>query len=1023
MHKFTLITLLWIAGASLPPGLLAQSIPVTGQITSEDNNTSLPGVNVLVKNSTVGTVADIDGAYRIEVPTRDATLIFSFVGYLSKEVKLNGQTELNVKLSPDTKMLEDVVVTSFGIEKETKKLGFSVQEVGGEELAQTSRPNVISSLQGRVAGVNVSSSTGLPGSSANIVIRGGTSLDGNNQPLFVVDGVPIDNTTLNGSYLLADTPNRNFDYTSRGMDINPDDIESVTVLKGPSAAALYGIDAANGAIVITTKKGKAGKAMITYNNDFRLEEITRFPDLYNKYSQGLGGVNSDVSLSHWGQPLPADTPMYNNVDNLFGRGFTQSHDISVSGGNDNMTYRASGSLLRQNGSVPNTGYNRNSIRLNLSAKPLNKLSVTGSFNYIRSTADRTSKGNGSLYQNALLWPAVNDVRKWQYAEDNAPAFLADPDNNLDNPYFTLNKNQISDETDRFLMNGSATYQFTDWLSVTGRIGADLYNTYGLTAYDPESYQAYPNRARARNVGGLMAEYDAKSSLINSFIFLNADKSFGDFNVSLTLGNNTENRNYRVDSRYGEGIQVPGLYTIINTNRATREVGVGGYRRSLASVFGELSVGYKNLAFLTVTGRNDWSSTLPKQNNSFFYPSISGSFVFSEAFNLDVNSIISFGKIRASVAQVGKDAPPHKTRPALDEFTGTGGGFQVNVYGANENIVPETTTSYEAGFDLRFLANRLSLDFTYYNVRSKNQIVSPRLSYVSGYILQLINAGEIENRGVELMLNGALVKKQNFQWDLIANFSLNRNKVLSLPGGFDEFYLSDTWLYGNARGGYIRGESFYTITGYSWLRNDDNQLVINTSDNPGYPALNTTFHVIGNRQPDFTLGLTNNFTYKGFNLSFLWDIRKGGDIFNGTARSLTYYGLTEQTANRGETTVFQGVTEDGAVNTQEVALDQDYYRSATGRIEANFIEKDINWFRLRDISLSYNLPIRLLENTFVEAFQVHASANNLILITNYSGPDPDINGLNASARGSNAAGFDYFAIPNPVVYSAGLKLTL
>ena len=1020
-RKLFLFSLCILAASNL----WAQSnYTISGKVTDRLSNEPLPGVLAQIQNTTFGGIADENGNYKITAGLQPGTytIIFSFIGYAKGTELVNLTTQssviVNASLEQDVMQLQEVVVTSFGVEKDKKELGFAVQEVSGRELANTTRPNLINSLQGRIAGVSVGSTSGMPGSSSSIVIRGGSSLGGNNQPLFVVDGIPIDNTTLNEGDLLNGSSNRQSDYSSRAADIDPNDIESITVLKGPAAAALYGIDAANGAIIITTKKGSSGAAKINYSSNFRWEKINRFPDLLKGYNVGTGGVNNETDLRHWGAPLAEGDRIYDNVENFFESGFAQLHNLSVSGGNDQITYHASANVNRQDGSVPQTGFDRNSLRLNMTAKLSPKLNLTTSANYIRSESDRTSKGAGSLYQSLLWWPVTDDARI-QRNEDGTLKTFVNGDDFVETPFFTVEKNSITDQTDRILLNGSVSYDVLSWLNITGRIGSDIYTTNGLTAYDPESVQRYPNRSRARDVNGLMAEYQAYNKLINSFILVTASKSFNDFNVGLTVGNNIEDREYRVDSRYGENILVPGLYTIINTEQDTREVGVSGSRRRLVGVFGDLKIDYKNMLFLNVTGRNDWSSTLPKDNRSFFYPSVSASFVFSEAFNLDVNSPVSFGKVRASFAQVGKDAPPHSTQPSLREFTRSGGGFNVGFFGANENIEPETTVSYEAGFDIRFFANRLGIDFTYYHLRSDGQIVRPRLSYASGYILQILNAGEIKNEGVEVMINGDILQKNALTWNVNANFSLNRNTVVSLPGDFDEFYLSDTWLAGNARAGYVPGGSYMTITGYTYERNDDGELIIGDD---GYPQVDPTFVEIGNREPDFSLGLTNTFGYKGFTLSFLFDIRKGGDIYNATERSLTLAGLSQRTANRGETIVFDGVLESGERNTQEVILDEDYYTSSSlGRVESLFIEKDINWLRLRDVTLSYQLPSSLLSNTFINDVQVNVTGTNLLLWTNYSGADPDLNGLNASARGSNATGFDYFSVPAPTTLAVGVRL--
>ncbi len=986
---------------------------IRGTVTSELGE-ALPGASVLIKGTTVGTVTNIDGNYTLSASPSAQILVFSFIGYETVEVPISGRTVIDLQMNPDITQLSEVVVTSFGIEKEKKELGYAIQEVEGKNLSQTTRPNFINSLQGRIAGVSVGTTSGLPGSSSSIVIRGGSSLDGNNQPLFIVDGIPIDNTTLDEGDLLNDAPNRQSDYSSRATDIDPNDIESVTVLKGPAAAALYGIDAANGAIIITTKKGTPGKARINYSNNFRWERVNRFPDILKQYNTGNNGINDEDVFVHWGEPIGPDDQVFDNVENFFETGFTQLHSISASGGSENITYMASANLTRQDGSVPNTGYDKNTYRVNLTANISPKLKLTGSTSYIRTESERISKGTGSTYANVLRWPITDNILVLR-DENGDPKALNDE---IENPLFTVQSNSITDQTDRILLNGSLTYNILDWLSVTGRVGTDVYTTRGLTAYSPETLQRYPNRSIAREVNGLMAEYEAYSKLLNSFILVNANKSFGDFNLGVTLGNNIEDREYRVDSRYGENILVPGLYSIINTDPDSREVGVRGSRRRLVGVFGEAKIDYKNMLFLSVTGRNDWSSTLPDQNNSFFYPSVSTSFVFSEAFNLDTSTPISFGKIRASFAQVGKDAPAHRIQPALQEFTRSGGGFNVGFFGPNDNIMPETTVSYEAGLDIRFLRNRIGLDFTYYNVRSKDQIVDPRLSYATGYILQLVNAGEIKNEGVEIMLTGEVIKNSSFSWDVNANFTLNRNEVVSLPGDQEEFYLSDTWLAGNARAGYVPGRSFMTITGYSLQRNDNGELLIGED---GFPDVEATFTEIGNREPDFNIGLTNTFTYKGFMLSFLMDIRKGGDVYNSTERSLVFSGLSERTANRGTVVVFDGVLESGERNTQEVVLDQNYYQSSVGRNESLFIEKDINWFRLLDATLSYQVPSSLLNNTFINDVQISVTGTNLILWTNYDGADPSLNGLNASARGSNAVGFDHFSVPNPSTFAVGLRV--
>ena len=1001
-----------------PITMFSQQKTITGSVTSLQGGSALSGVTVRVKGSQNVVLTNQSGAYSINAQVGDI-LQFTYVGYQDYEQRVSSTISvLNVTLVVKEQSLEEVVVTAMDIRRTPRELGYSIQKVDGEEIAQTGRTNFINSLQGRVAGLTVGPTNGLPGSSSSIVLRGGTSFDGNNQPLFVIDGIPVDNSTLAEGSLLNDAANRGSDYGNRIGDIDPNDIESLTVLKGPAATALYGIDAANGAIVITTKKGKRGALNVSYTNNFRFENSTRFPDRQMVYGTGNNGVSSNTTISHWGAMI-GNQPTYDNVDNFFKTGFLNSHNITLSGGSQLVSTSISLNNLSQDGTVPNTKYDRRSVRMSVGTEISPKLKMNGSANYIYTKNKKGTKGAGSFYYYTLIWPITADIRNWE-DENGERVNLLDQDDTFDNPFFDLNKNGSTDDTKRLLLNGSISYDVTSWFNLTGRMGYDEYTTNGLTYYDPLSNQSIPNKSNAKAVGGIMLDYVTQYKLLNYYLLSNFKKSFGDFNSSLTVGLNIDDRQSRTDSRYGETFSVPGLISINNTDRAKVEAATRGYRRRLVGVFGDFKIDYKNYLFINLTGRNDWSSTLPKDNNSFFYPSASLSFVFTDLMKSNGPSFLNFGKLRFSLAQVGKDAPPHRIDPALTAFTRTGGGFAVGFFGPNPNIKPETTTSLEFGGEFRFLNSRLSADITYYRVRSKDQIVSPRLSYASGYILQLVNSGVMENKGVEILLTGKPIQKPDFSWNVIANFFLNRNKVISLPGDFPEFYLSDTWMAGNVRAGYVAGESYYSFTGYGFTYDENGQMVIGSN---GYPLRNASaFHYIGNREPKFNLGLTNIFQYKSLSLSFLWDWKSGGDILNATDYALTSAGLSPRTLDRGKTYVFDGVDASGNKNTQEVTLTQAYFQSATlgGLNEEAFIERDIYWVRLRDINLSYALPSRLFKNIFIKGIDFNAGVSNLVLITNYSGADPDVNGLNASNRGSGAVGFDYFSLPAPVAFQFGIN---
>lgn len=1046
---YYLMALLWLGWA--PTLAQAQGRVVTGQVTSAEDKDPMPGVNVTVKGrGGIGTITDFEGKFKLSLPAEATTLVFSFVGMKTREVEIGGQSILAVTLTTDTRQLKEVVVTGFGIERSKQEVNYAVQEVKGEELAETLRPNVVNTLQGRIAGVNVGLTGGTPGASSQIVIRGGSSIGSNNQPLFVVDGVPVDNSTLNEGFLVGDAPNRNADYTNRIADLNPNDIESVTVLKGPAASALYGIDAAAGAIVITTKKGKKGPIKVDYSANVQFERITRFPQQQTQYGLStavLGTLVSNtttdrvqnVTIGSWGPAIPEGTPIYDNLRSIFRWGSTQNHALNVSGGNKWVTFTASASVLRQNGSIPQTNNRRNTLRFSPSFTITPKLKVGLSTSYTNNGVKRppVTKGAGSSYDVGLRWPITRNILDWQ-RDDGILLPVTDVNNDgvgddsFDNPFFNLERNTTTDVTNRLISSANANYDPVPWLNLAVRAQYDMGNTFGQTIYDPQSFARFPNRNIARLVGGNMSEYDQQNRLFSAFLLATFKKKYKDLDASVTLGANPEMRTFRATSRYGEGFRNRDSANFNFIPAARTEEITRGTRRNLFGVFGELKLNYKDMIYLSVTGRNDWSSTLPVANRSFFYPSVSLGFVVSEALKLDNSGVLSYVKLRGAFAQVGKDAPPHQILPALQPFTRTGGGNAVGFFGPNDNIRPETTVSYETGMDIRFFNNRLGIDATYYYVQSRDQISTPRLSYASGYILQLVNAGVVQNQGLEVLLTAAPVRSPNFNWDMTFNFGLNRNKVVSLPGDFTEFYLSDTWLAGGARAGYVPGRPMSTITGNSFARDANGQLLITpTGTRAGYPIRNTTYNEIGNRQQQFNLGIINTVRYKNFRLSFLWDIRRGGDVFNATEWALVNSGMSNRTLDRGQTVTIPGVFADGTANNIPIVLGPSYYSawlnpiftavSPPGLIEEGFIERDINVARLRDITFSYSFPKTMFGNSkYIKGLDLNLTGNNLLMFTNYTGADPDVSGLNASARGSGGAGFDYFSVPAPIAVALGIK---
>ncbi|MEI7587117.1 SusC/RagA family TonB-linked outer membrane protein [Runella sp.] len=1035
LHRSVILLVCW--GASF--SLLAQDRVISGKVTNSADNTTLPGVSIIVKGTSRGTTTDNNGEFKVSAPN-NATLIFSYIGFVRREVKVGNSTVINLTMESDESILNEVVVTALGVKKEKKALGYSTQDVKGQDIIDTGRDNFLTAMQGRVSGLTMTPTSGQPGSSVSIQLRGASSIGGNNQPLFVVDGLPIDNRTFGQGALVSDQPNRANDYLNRAADINPNDIESITVLKGPEAAALYGIDASAGAILITTKKGTTGaKGKVTYDNSFRFEEVYRFPKVQQMYGRGLNGAADPNTQRFFGPKLPENTQYYDNFDGFFRTGFTQKHNFGLEGGTDRVTYRWSTSYTDQNGTIPTSAYKSLSSRLTATAKITPKLEATTSFNFVNTQVVKPVRSEFGFLIGLLTWPSYDDVTNYLNPDGTRRRLIADT-GEYDNPLFSVNKNKNSDRTRRTIGNFTLNYNPTPWLNIIGRFGADTYSTLGNFFQNPESNQGLVGKGSIEN-------YTENSQLLNGNFLVTAKKDFGKLRTSILLGSSVDDRNYEVTAVRGEKLYLSDYNSINNTDPTTQRNKLTVTRQRLMGAFGKLDLDYGGYLFLAVTGRNDWSSTLPKANNSFFYPSVSMSFVFSDLPAMkDKFTALSFGKIRASYAQTGKDAPPYKVRARLVPQTSTGGGFIYDFYGDNPDLKPERTSGFEIGTELKFFKNRLGLEFAYYSNERSKQIVTQRLSYGTGFIFGLLNGGTFSNRGVELTLNANPVKTPDFNWDMTVNFSRFKTEVRNLPADVSEYYNSDTWLYGNARASAFPSglESYYTnmnlaynqrgassataIGGYSYLRNTKGDILISPAT--GLPIINTNFLPIGDRNPDFTMGITNMFRYKNLQLSFLLDIRKGGDVFNGNERYLYAMGLSTRTLNRDQPVVFKGVLRDGLENSDDPTSNNiqitpstriDYYSALP---ESEFVEKGINWLRLRDITLSYKFPKEVVTRTkvFTNA-SVFVTGTDLFLLTNYTGADPSVNGNSASTLGVGSAGFDFGTLALPRAVSFGVRVGL
>ncbi len=999
----------------------AQKRTINGVVREQSSNDLLPGVTVLEKGTSNGTVTNIDGEFSLSVQ-QGATLIVSYIGLETKEVLVGESSTLEVILAPSSEQVGEVVVTAMGIRKETKALGYAVQAIEGAEIVKVKEPNLVNSLNGKIAGVNVTNSGGGAGTSSQIIIRGSTSLSGDNQPLFIVDGIPIDNSTVSADYGSGLSATSTYSG-NRGMDINSDDIESISVLKGPAAAALYGLKAAAGAIVITTKKGEAGAMQVNVSSKFKVDMANKFPEQQSLYGQGNDGEFDDGTGSSWGAPI-GNGKIYNNLEDFFEPAFSYDVTGSVSGGNENGSYFMSVHRLDQNGIVPTTEYNTNSFRFN-GEQSKGWFTVGMNTNYIYSQTTKTLTGSG-LYGSGgtgamlsvLRWPRSNDMSHWIEGGQRVPLLPnVDPEDDVDNPYWTAHKNPVTDDVHRFIGSSYVTMKPTDWLSATYRAGIDHYNTFSRNVLTPGSAVASPYDE------GQVTESQRENNIMTSNLTVTANKKVNDFDLGLMLGHNYEQTTYFSQRQSAIGL-LSEFMSVNNADRENQTFSNYQSKKRLYSAFGEFSASYKNMLFLSVTGRNDWSSTLAEENRSFFYPSVSGSFVFSELFNDDLKEKFSFGKIRASWSQVGKDAPVYQTATYIETVNTIGGGYNNSYTGGNPYLAPETTESTELGLDLRFFKGRLGADFTYYDTRSKDQIISPRVSMATGYIFQYVNFGTVTNKGYELTLTGKPIQTRNWNWETTLNVSHNNGKVSDLPEGVQLLYVTDVQV-GPATPASIGDDIFLGLIGTKWERTDDGKLILDSDT--GRPITSTdATNVVGDREPDVLFGWNNSITHKNWNLSFLIDVRVGGDVYNATEYAMTYAGMSKETENRGTTKSLDGVMMNASTGEYEAAtstitLDQDYYQNYYTREAEPFITS-VNWFRLRSASLSYTVPASFCERIgFVKGIDLSLSGTNLLLFTNYKGMDPEVSAGGSGILGAGSAGIDYCGVPATTSVSFGLNI--
>jgi TonB-linked SusC/RagA family outer membrane protein len=1048
------ITTLFVLFALFTGALTAQRVSLSGVITSKEDGLPIIGASVLEKGTTNGTISNMDGQYNLSV-NRSSTIVFSYVGMETLEMKVPASGPLNVVMSSAALAIDEVVVTAMGVRQEKKRMNFAVQSVNSEMLTENKSPNFVNALQGKIAGLSVTNSSGSPNSGTQVIIRGISSINNgqSNEPLFILDGMPISGSGTNAA------------------DINPNDIENVTVLKGAAAAALYGTNAANGVIMITTKRGQVGKVNATVSGSWQFDQPTRLQGIQNTYAPGSQGFYVDKATGGWGPPLNPGQTTYDNVGNFLKNGLYQKYDLSLSGGSEKFQAYASVNYSRNDGIVPNDYLNKLGVLLKGTYQPLKSLAFTFSANIQENTyRSFSSTGMSSVYN----FPITADITDYELT-NGYPRFLYYADGEgkkhlspMSPLYSRYNDHGINNRL-RNILNGSIEWKPVKNLNITGRVSYDT-NAYAYDGYTVPRYDdtvVLPHLGKpadpAENATAAdilkyqqdLAAYElyldryANSPYLSSKDIDDMDKDIlGSYSTSMSrsqLLSASALATYKIDlqndfsidflagadlrmsegfstSNAGRDFIIPGTYSLSNTNSKYIFLGdrtAGHSMKRMFGYFGEIRGDYKGLASLSVTSRWDWSSTII--TNPYYYPSITGGLLFSELFNL-TNEFFSYGKLRGNYAVVGKDTNPYLYDRRYKQFAtypDNGYGIDPTLSSADRNLTPEMSYSWEVGTDLRFFNNKTRIDIAYYSVQVDNQIVTVRVSPSSGYILQTRNEGAIRNQGIELSVDQDILKTRDFSWTTMFNFGLNRGTVASLPEEVAEITGTQ---YGDIYTSAYLGGSTTGLSGKDYSRTSDGKIIVGTD---GYPKIDPNKNkYIGNREPLFRSGITNTLRYKDASLSFLFEGRLGGDVVNVTGRGLISNGQSKMLETyRGRQIVVDGVIqlEDGTFepNTTPITLDHQTIVNYFYAVSSNFVE-DGSYLRMSYLTFNYDLS-KYVKKTPLTGLRCAFTANNLFMLTRYTGADPSLN-ANTSAGGTGSAGIDNFAVPGTTSFNFGITAT-
>jgi len=1069
--------MLVFAFALMSGSVFAQTKTVSGKVTSSQDGLGIPGATVQIKGTTIGAITDLDGKYSINVSPAHKTLVFSYVSMKTVEIAIGTQTTINVVMEPDVVQIDEIVVTALGISREKKSLGYTVQEASGQEMVRAANPSFESTLSGKFAGVQVRQSSGMPGAPSQIYIRGARAFSGNNAPLYVVDGMPIASESDYTSNVTGSA------YSNRAADIDPNDIESINVLKGQAAAALYGQRASNGVIIITTKKGKGlaatGKPVVTFSSSYVMDNVSRLPEVQMVYAQGSGGNYAPASSFTWG-PKITDLPKnatyggdnydghageffdpykgqwvkptaFNNPEAFYDKnGYTFNNSINISNATTMGNYSIGFGSTNQVGIIKETGMDRYNAKLAGDFRLNDKWNAGFSGNFSDSKVDKLPSGNDSWLFTVYGAPASFDLKGTPYHQEGTNGKYRQISYRRgavgSNPYWALENNSYQEATKRFFGNGYIEFKPASWAAIKYQIGTDFYTTNNLDYTemgdgDLPTAAMYPKPNNPvygylAPTGGVIDHYGVTKRVVNSLLTATLTHSFTEnLHGSLVLGNEIDDNHREHYSSYGQGFTTPGWNSLANTN--TQTSGYYTYNRRTAGFFGNLNLDYMSMLYFNLTGRQDVVSSMPRNNRTFFYPSTSLSWVFTELPSLRENKVLSFGKARLSYAEVGQSAddfygaPYFVTGGASSGFLDYGviypwqgvTGYKLSSTIYDPNLVPQNTKTVEFGFDLRFFNNRIGLDYSFFNQVAKDQIFAVPMAGSTGYSQMVMNAGEMSGVGHEVILTLKPVMTKNFDWVITTNFSKLVNEVVELAPGVENISL----------GGYVTpnirasaGDTYPAIYGERFVRDAQGRILVNEDPNDdgyGMPMVGE-FGKIGDVSPDFILTVNNAFTlFKYVNLFAQVDWKKGGQVYSGSNRLMDLYGTSKRTEDRTTPFIYDGYLSNGQPNNIQRGgeTDPNAYEILYSSVLDALSEAHIygtSFVKLRELGVSFNLPKKMISGLRLSQASIGFVARNIILWSELPYFDPEA----SQGQGNMTSGMDYMSLPQTTSYGFNLNLT-